>query len=236
MNQNMFMIARRPNWKVLEDFYSGVKGGLEKVAKMKQHCDGTAVFGSYTLHRLCYVEVNEEFLIDRHRELNQGFVWTEENLAKLIALDQHIRKLEYEMYQKFVQVQQNLGQLIAQGFEFYKDYQVTGKICYDALYIDDEEHEQRCDWIQDLLQDHLDTSALECFTFGDGDDPVDPRGSESHIFEAWGQWLNCDYFVKNGMTMFLCHLMDSIDHSLYAYEDIVGMDLRCFYLDYEISF
>lgn len=77
---------------------------------------------------------------------------------------------------------------------------------------------------------------LQWFTFGDGDEPDDPRTSEGYIFDAWGKWLEYDYFVKNGMTVFLCHLMDELNHSLYTYKDIVNMDRNCFYLDYEISF
>lgn len=236
MNKNMYMVARRPNWKVLEDFYKGVEGGEDKVLGMRRYCKASDAITSYTFFEPHYAEVNHTFLLDRHRKLNQEFVWTEENLGKLIALDQHIRKLEYEMYQKFVEIKKNLDGLIAQGFSFYKDYQVTCKIDYDALHIDDDEHDRRYDWVQSLLQDYADLGVLEWFTFGDGDEPDDPRTSEGYIFDAWGKWLEYDYFVKNGMTVFLCHLMDELNHSLYTYEDIVNMDLNCFYLDYEISF
>lgn len=236
MNRNTYLIARPPDWEIIEHFYRGVEGGTEKIERLKQYCSDSTGLAPHSMHRACYALVNSEFLFDRHLRLNREFVWTDENLAKLIKLDQHIRKLEYEMYQKFVQIKQNLDGLIAQGCAFYKDYQVMGRICYDAMYIDDEEHEQKYGWVQGLLQDYADMEALESFTFGDGEDPDDPRDNDDYIFEAWGKWLECDYFVKNGMVMFLDHLMDDMSHSLYTCEDIVNMDLRCFYLDYDISF
>ena len=238
MNRNMIMIARHTDWNVLESFYKGVEGGLEKLEKMKRYCDvrdDKGAIDPWYAHKMRYAEVNREFLLDRHRRLNEEFVWSEENLDKLILLDQHIRKLENEMYQKFVEIKRNLDGLIAQGFDVYKDYQVTGEIRYDAMYIDDDEHEQKYNWLCGLLQDYADTRALDWFTFGDGQEPEDPRDNENSVFEAWGKWLKYDYFVKNGMTIFLCHLMDDLHYSLYSYSDIVNMDLRCFYLNYNIS-
>ena len=239
MNRNMYMIARPTDWNVLEDFYKDVEGGLEKLEKMKRFRDAKYDKNAdepCSAHDMRYASVNWEFLLDRHVVLNWKFVWTDENLDKLIRLDQHIRKLEYEMYQKFVEIKRNLDGLIAQGFDVYKNYQVTGEIRYDAMYIDDDEHEQKYDWLCGLLQDYADTRALDWFTFGDGQEPEDPRDNENSVFEAWGKWLKYDYFVKNGMTIFLCHLMDDLHHSLYSYSDIVNMDLRCFYLNYDISF
>ena len=239
MNRNMYMIARPTDWNVLEDFYKDVEGGLEKLEKMKRFRDAKYDKNAdepCSAHDMRYAAVNWEFLLDRHVVLNWKFVWTEENLDKLTQLDQHIRKMEYEMYQKFVEIKRNLDGLIAQGFDVYKDYQVTGEIRYDAMYIDDDEHKQKYDWLCGLLQDYADTRALDWFTFGDGQEPEDPRDNENSVFEAWGKWLKYDYFVKNGMTIFLCHLMDDLHHSLYSYSDIVNMDLRCFYLNYDISF
>ena len=96
MNRNMYMIARHTDWKVLEDFYKGVEGGLEKVERMKRYCDcknnkALPYFAHIMLH---YAVVNWEFLLDRKIVLNSKFVWTEENLDKLIRLNQHIRKLD----------------------------------------------------------------------------------------------------------------------------------------------
>ncbi len=239
MNRNMYMIARPTDWNVLEDFYKDVEGGLEKLEKMKRFRDAKYDKNAdepCSAHDMRYAAVNWEFLLDRHVVLNWKFVWTDENLDKLIQLDQHIRKMEYEMYQKFVEIKRNLDGLIAQGFYVYKDYQVTGEIRYDAMYIDDDEHEQKYDWLCGLLQDYADTRALDWFTFGDGQEPEDPRDNDNSVFEAWGKWMKYDYFVKNGMTIFLCHLMDDLHHSLYSYSDIVNMDLRCFYLNYDISF
>ncbi len=239
MNRNMYMIARPTDWNVLEDFYKDVEGGLEKLKKMKRFRDAKYDKNAdepCSAHDMRYAAVNWEFLLDRHVVLNWKFVWTEENLDKLTQLDQHIRKMEYEMYQKFVEIKRNLDGLIAQGFDVYKDYQVTGEIRYDAMYIDDDEHKQKYDWLCGLLQDYADMRALDWFTFGDGQEPEDPRDNDNSVFEAWGKWMKYDYFVKNGMTIFLCHLMDDLHHSLYSYSDIVNMDLRCFYLNYDISF
>ena len=240
MNRNIYMLARHTDWKVLENFYKNLgDDGLKKVEKMKRFRDAKYDENADepgSAHDMRYAAVNWEFLIDRYVVQGLKFVWTEENLDKLIQLDQHIRKLEYEMYQKFIEIKQNLDGLIAQGFDVYKDYQVTGEIRYDALYIDDDEHKQKYDWICELLLGYADFRALDWFTFGDGQEPEDPRDNENCIFEAWGKWLKYDYFVKNGMTMFLCHLMDDLQHSLYSYNDIVNMDLRCFYINYDISF
>ena len=237
MNRNMYMIARPTNWDVLENFYKGFDGGLKKVASMKKFCktkhDECIVYEDCDLR---YASVNYQFLYDRRRKLNEEFDWTEVNIDKLIRLDLRIRELEYEMYQKLIEIKRNLDGLITQGFGFYKDYQVTGEIRYDVMYIDDDEHEQKYDWLSGLLEDYTDMRALDCFSFGDGQEPEDPRDSENSVFEVWGKWLNYDYFVKNGMTMFLCHLMDDLHHSLYSYSDIVNMDLKCFYLNYDISF
>lgn len=153
MNSNVYMIARPVKWNVLEDFYKGVKGGLDKLAKMKELCRFRAeeYFGE---PRLREAEVNMEFLFDRRQKQNAEFIWTEENIDKLVRLDQHIRKLEYELYKKFVGIKKNLDGLIAQGFNDYRDYQVTGKIDYDEMYIDDEGHERKKDWVSGLLQDY----------------------------------------------------------------------------------
>jgi hypothetical protein len=234
MNDHLMRIAFPVKWEVLENFYKDVDGGLEKVERMKKSCEierDDHVF--YEEHELRYASVNFEFLYDRRRKLNAEFVWTEENLGKLIRLDQHIRKLEYEMYQKFVEIKRDLDGLIAQGHNVYKDYQVEGKIDYDEMYIDDEEHERKYDWPCRMLQYYANFKLLDWFSFGDGQEPEDPR-DENCIFEAWGKWLNYDYFVKNGMTVFLCHLMDEFHWSLYSYSDIMNMDLRCFYLNYDI--
>lgn len=246
MNRNIYMLARHTDWKVLENFYKDLgDDGLKKVEMMKWYCDcknnkALPYFAHIMLH---YAVVNWEFLLDRKIVLNSKFVWTEENLDKLIQLDQHIRKLEYEMYQKFIEIKQNLDGLIAQGFDAYKDYQITGEIRYDVTYIDDDEHKRKYDWICELLQGYVDMRALKNFSFGDGQEPEDPRNSGNYIFEGKrgkcqrrSEWLNYDYFVKNGMTAFLYHLMIDLSHSLYSYNDIVNMDLRCFYLNYDISF
>ena len=199
MNRNIYMLARHTDWKVLEDFYKDLgDDGLEKVEMMKWYCDcknnkALPYFAHIMLH---YAVVNWEFLLDRKIVLNSKFVWTEENLDKLIQLDQYIRKLEYEMYQKFIEIKQNLDGLIAQGFDVYKDYQVTGEIRYDALYIDDDEHKQKYDWICELLQGYADMRALNSFSFGDGQEPEDPRNSDNYVFEGRGEWLKTDYFVK----------------------------------------
>lgn len=246
MNRNIYMLARHTDWKVLENFYKDLgDDGLKKVEMMKLYCDckNNKALPYFAHNMLHYADMNREFLLDRKIVLNSKFVWTEENLDKLILLDQHIRKLEYEMYQKFIEIKQNLDGLIAQGFDVYKDYQVAGEIRYDALYIDDDEHKQKYDWICELLQSYADFRALKSFTFGDGQEPEDPRNSENYIFEGKkgkcqrrSEWLNYDYFVKNGMTAFLYHLMVDLSHSLYSYNDIVNMDLRCFYINYDISF
>ena len=159
MNRNMFRLACPVKWDVVENFYKNVEGGLEKVDKMKRYCEFNEeenVFGKYSKSQLRYAEVNKEFLFDRLLKLNDEFEWTKENVGKLIRLDQHIRKLETEMYQKFVQIKQNLDSLIAQGFIIYKDYQVEAKIDYDVSSIDDEEYECKYDWLNNLLQDYAD--------------------------------------------------------------------------------
>jgi hypothetical protein len=137
MNSNVYMIARPVKWNVLEDFYKGVEGGLDKLTKMKELCKFRAeeYFGE---PRLREAEVNKEFLFDRQQKLNAEFTWTEENIGKLVRLDQHIRKIEY-----------------------------------DAMYIDDKEHERKKDWVSGLLQDYTNWGLLDWFTFGDGDEPDD---------------------------------------------------------------
>lgn len=89
------MIAQPVKWNVLEDFYKGVEGDLDKLAKMKELCKFRAeeYFGE---PRLREAEVNMEFLFDRRQKLNAKFTWTEENIDNLVRLDQHIRKLEYD--------------------------------------------------------------------------------------------------------------------------------------------
>lgn len=247
MLRNMYKIAGRTDWKVLEDFYKDLGNeGMEKVEKMKRFRDAKYDVNADepgSAYDMRYAAVNWEFLIDRYVVQGLKFVWTDENLDKLILLDQHIRKLEYEMYQKFIEIKQNLDGLIAQGFDVYKDYQVTGEIRYDVTYIDDDEHKRKYDWICELLQGYVDMRALKNFSFGDGQEPEDPRNSENYIFKGKrgkcqrrSEWLNYDYFVKNGMTAFLYHLMVDLSHSLYSYNDIVNMNLKCFYINYDISF
>ena len=51
----------------------------------------------------------------------------------------------------------------------------------------------------------------------------------------WGNWLNYEYFVENGMSKYLCNLIEEPNMSLYSYGDIVNMDLKCFYVTYDIS-
>ena len=206
---------------------------------MKLYCDckNDKVMPYFAHNMLHYADMNREFLLDRKIVLNSKFVWTKENLDKLIPLDQHIRKLEYEMYQKFIEIKQNLDGLIAQEFDVYKDYQVTGEIRYDVMSIDDDdEHKQKYDWLCELLQDYADMRVLKSFSFGDGQEPENPLNSENYVFEGKGEWLKYDYFVKNGMTIFLYHLMRDLHYSPYSYNDIVNMDLRCFYINYDISF
>lgn len=238
MNHNMFRLARPVKWDILENFYKNVEGGFEKVERMKRYCESNEeekVFGKYSKSQLRYAEVNKEFLFDRLLKLNDEFEWTKENVDKLIRLDLHIRKLETEMYQKFVQIKQNLDSLIVQGFNIYKDYQVEAKIDYDVSSIDDEEHEHKYDWLNSLLQDYTNWHSLEWFSFGDGQEPDNPQDKEHFVYEAWGNWLNYEYFVENGMTKYLCNLIEEPNMSLYSYSDIVNMDLKCFYVTYDIS-
>ena len=238
MDRGLFQIARPVKWDILENFYKNVEGGLEKIDKMKRYCESDEeekVFGKYSKSQLRYAEVNKKFLFDRLLKLNDEFEWTKENVDKLIRLDQHIRKLETEMYEKFVQIKQDLDSLIERGFDTYKDYQVEAKIDYDVSYVDNEERECKYDWLNNLLQDYADWHTLGWFTFGDGQKPDNPQDKEHFVYEAWGEWLKYDYFVENGITKYLCNLIEEPNMSLYSFSDIVNMDLRCFYVTYDIS-
>ena len=238
MNHNMSRIAYPVKWKILENFYKGIENGCEKVEKMKQYCNSEEVvnsFGRFHSSNCRFAEINKEFLSDRQRKLNDEFQWTEENINKFVQLDQHIRELEYKMYQKFVQIKQDLDNLVEQGHSVYREYQVEAKIDYDLMLADNNECEPKFDWICGLLQDYADWSSLEWYSFGEGQEPKDPRNNEEFIFEAWGEWLKYEYFVKNGMSRFLCNLIEEDSYSLYSYSDIVNMDLRYFSVAYNIS-
>lgn len=52
----------------------------------------------------------------------------------LVCLDQHIRKLEYELYQKFIGIKENLNSLVVQGFDIFSDIVEMDPRCFYLDY------------------------------------------------------------------------------------------------------
>ncbi len=233
MIANIWRLGTRVEWKVLEAFYADVEGGPEKVEKMKRLCaDADSLEGKC----LRVSEVNHEYLLDRWHKLNREFAWTDENVEKLARLDRRIRELEEEIERNAVRIKRDLDGLVANGGDFYRDYQVEAWIYYEPYdYLDDGDEEDRKPpedaWTQGLLEDYLDGKMTEIVSFGDGQEP-----DRNEAFEAWGRWTEYGYFAKNGMTRYLCHLLETSSISLYSPSDVVEMKPEDFHARYEVSF
>lgn len=238
MNPNVMRLGVPVKWKALEDFYKTIENGAGKFKKLKA--------GYEKYNELSEARVNYEFLWERWIKINHEFEWTDEKIEKMIQLDKRIRELEYEMYLRFLETKKGLDTLIAQGANYLKEYQVEAKIEYDSWLGREDEYgetelektgiEQEEDWISCLLHCYVDWENIKNYTIGDGDEPQDPRGSDWFIFDAWGTWLNYDYFVENGMTIFLCHLIEEYHCSLFSFKDVLKLDPKCFYVSYKILY
>ena len=235
MNPNMIRIARPVNWKILENFYKGVDGGVEKVAKMKAYCKSDKneeEFDPHMAFQMRYALANYEFLYDRRRKMNEEFVWSEENKKMLVEVDQYIRKIEKEIYQTFLQTKKHLDDLIARGYKRYRDYQVEAEIApgnyWDIRGVDD--------WTAGLLMDYAGWEYLDSFTFGEGQEPENPFENDNATIDAWGKWLEIKEFAEHGMTFYVDHLLTEPHWSLYSYNDIINMDLRQFFASYRILY
>ena len=231
----MIRIARPVNWKILENFYKGVDGGVEKVAKMKAFCKSDKNEGEFDPHmafQMRYALANYEFLYDRRQKKNAEFVWSEENKKKLVDVDQYIRKIEKEIYQTFLQTKKHLDTLIAQGHKRYRDYQVEAKIVpgnyWDIRGVDD--------WTANLLMDYAGWEYLDSFSFGEGQEPENPFENDNAIIDAWDKWLEIKEFAECGMTFYVDHLLTEPHWSLYSYSDIINMDLHQFFASYKILY
>ena len=227
MNRNTWMLAVPVRWKVLEEFYAGVEGGPEKVEKMKRLCaDADSLEGE----RLRQSEVNLEYLGDRRRKLNAEFERTGENIWKLIQLDKRLRELEREIVENFAWIKRDLDDLVAQGGKIYRGYQVEAQIDYDPEDGDDGKEMPGDDWTRSLLRRYLDGQSLNWFTFGEGQEPDEGES----VFEPWDEWTKTVYFSGNGMTQYLCNLLELQSASLYSFADVAAMDPQCFSVKYNI--
>ena len=235
MNPHLIRIAHPVKWDILENFYKDVEGGLEKVAKMKAFCesaDKEDLFDPHMTSQMCYGLVNYEFLYDRRQKMNDEFEWSEENKKKLVDFDQHIRKIEEEIYQTFLQTKKLLGEFITRGYKRYRDYQVEAKIVpgnyWDIRNVDN--------WTAGLLMDFAGWENLDSFTFGEGQEPENPFENNNAIIDAWDKWLEIKEFAEQGMTFYVDHLLTEPHWSLYSYNDIINMDLQQFFASYKILY
>lgn len=171
-----------------------------------------------------------ELLSERRRKLNEEFEWNDENKKKLVKFDKYIRKLEDEMYQTFLLMKRNLTNLIAQGYDFYRDYQIDAKISPERCC--DIKGEK--DWISKLLMDYAEWNSLDSFSFGYGAIPEDPFRFNAALVEAWDNWLSIEEFAEQGLTRYMYNLLEDGQLSLYSYKDIINMDLRHFRVSYNI--
>ena len=225
LNTDIWRLGKRVEWKVLETFYADVDGGPEKVEKMKRLCaDADPLVG----RRLQSAKVNHEYLLDRRRKLSGEVAWTDENVEKLARLDRRIRELEEEIERNAVRLKRDLGGLIASGGDVYRDYQVEAWIDYSPDDCDEEERKPPEDaWTLGLLERYLDGKMLVTVAFGEGEEP-----NRNEALEAWGRWTKYGYFAENGMTFYLCQLLQS----LYSPGDVVEMKPEDFHAKYEVSF
>lgn len=238
MNLNATKLGYPVKWKVVENFYKTIKDGDKKLEKLK--------VGYEKYNELSEAKVNYTFLWERWIKINHEFEWTDEKVEKMIQLDKRIRELEYEMYLSFLETKKGLDSLIAQGADYLKQYQVQAKIEYDPWLGRKEEcckpkpekteTEKEEGWISSLLHNYVDWENIKNYFFDDGDVPKDPRNSDRFIFEAWGTWLNYDYFVENGMTIFLCYLIEETHRSLFTFKDVLKLDPKCFCVSYKILY
>lgn len=174
---------------------------------------------------------NYNFLCERRRKLNEEFEWNDENKKKLVKFDKYIRKLEDEMYQTFLQVKENLTNLIAQGYDYYRDYRVEAKISPDKC----RNIVGESDWVSKLLMDYAEWDSMDSFSFGYGVFPEDPFEFNGALVEAWDKWLDIEEFVEQGMTRYMYNLLNNAQLSLYSYKDILNMDLQQFHVVYNIT-
>lgn len=232
MNKNICRLGDWVEWEVLEDFYADVEGGPEKVEKMKRLCADADDDASLEGERLRRAEVNHEYLTDRRRKLNREFAWTDENFEKLARLDRRIRELAREIKENFARTQRDLDGLIANGRDIYKDYQVFARIEYDPNEREDGKEMPCDDWTRRLLRGYMNARSLDYFSFGDGQEPDGGDG----VLDAWGGLEKYGYFVENGMTFYLHHLIAHEDDSLFSATDIVAMKPEYFSVTYEVWF
>ena len=86
------------------------------------------------------------------------------------------------------------------------------------------------DWTRSLLRCHLDGQSLDWFTFGEGQEPDEGES----VFEPWDEWTKTVYFSGNGMTQYLCNLLELQSASLYSFADVVAMDPKSFRVSYNV--
>ena len=60
------------------------------------------------------------------------FEWTEENVRRLLALNDAIMQKENKLYELFVNVNRDIEKLIVEGHSYYENYDIEATLSYEA--------------------------------------------------------------------------------------------------------
>lgn len=173
-------------------------------------------------------------LRERRRKLNEAFVWTEENIKKLLKFNDHIRKMAEEAYNNIIQMMKDFEEKIREGHAVYEDYDIDAEIepvksiihdldqdTADGLYFNEN-------W--DVLNSHW--HADRRYSVEDIE-----KAKKENLEENWSNGELRDvleeHFQDVPMHWFTHHI---ISHSrCYAYQDVLNIELSDLRIWYKVS-
>lgn len=151
----------------------------------------------------------DDELWERKKSLNAKFQWSPENVQKLLALNDKLFALMNELYDVEVKMARDLDGLIAQGKDYYKKYDIDGKLSYEGEL-------PNMDWV---LQDAISNKIVWEIS------NADPSSRQRKLMSDlnWNVGIFDRPEFKNH---YICYMMHALFHDGYfALEDGCAMEL-----------
>lgn len=166
---------------------------------------------------------------ERREKLNNTFAWNENNIKKLQAFNNHIRKLTEDAYHGILQIKKNLDQRLQEGESIYKAYTITAHIgateCSQNFSFD---------FLRHIHWEHLNEQMYVAYCV---DEDYIKEQEKEILTKNWCPEKLSDilgtYFQEVPMHFFTNSVLT---HSInFAYEDVINTELSDLRVWYKIS-
>lgn len=158
-----------------------------------------------------------EELRERRRTLNASFCWSNENVQKILILNDRLYSLMLKLRSVLCKMENDFEELIALGKNYYKDYTLEGEICYNGEM-------PGCDmFLESALETNYANSSWKLALPLDEDSLLDSLNWNIGAFDR-----------PEFQEKYICYLMHDMFHDgPYALQDACNMDPEKF--DYSIK-